>query len=395
MTEKLGPGTPAPVRIWLLKQLERIGKSESVEAVAAAIGDGDRLVRDAALRALANNPSPTAGDKLKELLRATSDASLEVALINALGFRGQAQSAEPLIPALNSEHAEVAIAAARALGKIASPAAVNALTSALGSTSGKVRLQVGDALAKCADKLMSDGDVAGARSIAQRLYQPTEPARLAGLKASLKTAGADTAAAILSVLSRNDHLESTVAVGFVARVDSKGIKQLAQGLATLTPSAQVALLAALGARRDRGALPAVVAAVANENPAVKTAALAALGGVGDGSTVPLLVKVIQDGGEPAGIARHSLETVFADGVDRALIDVMKQTQDRGRRAEYIEILERRRAAEAIPDLLAEVASDDGNIRRRAIAALGNVAGPRRYRGDGPRPAQDQGQGRTR
>ena len=54
---------------------------------------------------------------------------------------------------------------------------------------------------------------------------------------------------------------------------------------------------------------------------------------------------------------------------------MKRTEDRGRRALLIEILDSRRASAAVPALLEEVASDDGNVRRRAISALGNVAGP--------------------
>ena len=54
---------------------------------------------------------------------------------------------------------------------------------------------------------------------------------------------------------------------------------------------------------------------------------------------------------------------------------MKKTEDRGRRALFIEILDQRRAPAAVPALLQEVASDDGNVRRRAIAALGHVAGP--------------------
>ena len=99
------------------------------------------------------------------------------------------------------------------------------------------------------------------------------------------------------------------------------------------------------------------------------------GGVGDCSTVPLLVQAIQNGGDAAGPARHSLETVFADGVDQALVDTMKKTEDRGRRALFIEILDHSRVPSAVPALLQEVASDDGNVRRRAISALGNVAGP--------------------
>ena len=54
---------------------------------------------------------------------------------------------------------------------------------------------------------------------------------------------------------------------------------------------------------------------------------------------------------------------------------MKKTEDRGCRALLIEILDQRRAPLAVPTLLQEVASDDGNVRRWAISALGNVAGP--------------------
>ncbi len=377
MAEKLGPGTSVPTRVWLLKQLERIGRGECVDEVAAQVTDADRLVRDAAIRALANNPDPAAGDKLRAAFTAAGDDGLRVAIANALGFRAEPASVELLgkVICRSPQDPAVTIAEARALGKIATPEAITALETAIAQTHGPVRLQVGDALAKCAQTLAADGKTAEARAIALLLYHPDQPARLAGLEGMLKTGGDEAATTILQVLASKDALESSAAVGFVANLDSKGIKQLADGLTTLPPTAQVALLQALGARRDRAALPAVAAAAASDNPAVKTAALAALGGVGDCSTVPLLVQAIEKGGDSASAARHSLESVFADGVDQAVIETMKKTEDRGRRALFIEILDQRRAPSAVPALLQEVASDDGNVRRRAIAALGNVAGP--------------------
>ncbi len=377
MAEKLGPGTPPPTRIWLLKQLERIGRGECVKKVAAVVCDDDRLVRDAAIRALANNPDSAAGDQLRDAFMIAGDDGLRVALVNALGFRGEPASVEMLARSVSRFQKDPAVIAAlaRALGKIGTLAAIGALESALELTRGPVRLQVGDALAKCCQRLSAQGSTAQARAIAKLLYQPDQPARLAGLEGLLSTAGDDAAATILHVLARGDALETSVAVGFVASVASKGIKQLADGLTTLPPAGQVALLQALGARRDRAALRAVATAASSDNPAVKTAALAALGGVGDSSTVPLLVQAIQHGGDASGTARHSLETVFAEGVDQALVDTMKKTEDRGRRALFIEILDQRRAPSAVPALLQEVASNDGNVRRRAISALGNVAGP--------------------
>ena len=91
MCEKLGPDhAPAPARIWLLKQLERIGRGESVAAIAAALDDEQPLVREAARCALLNNPAPEAVARLRAKLSSTKDTLFKVGLINALGTRGDA-----------------------------------------------------------------------------------------------------------------------------------------------------------------------------------------------------------------------------------------------------------------------------------------------------------------
>ncbi len=300
-----------------------------------------------------------------------------VALANALGFRAEPSSVDVLVHSgLERGHdATVLVASARALGKIATPEAIAGLQQALERTHGPVRLQVGDALAKCCLKLCAEGKTAEAREIALRLYHLDQPTKLAGLEGLLHSRGEDVAMTILRALANNDALERSAAVGFVGQVGSDAVKQLAAGLTELPAAGKIALLQALGARRDRAALPAVAAAAASDDPAVKAAALAALGGLGDRSTVPLLVQAIEKGGDAANSARHSLETIFADGVDQALVETMKQTGDRGRRALFIEILDQRRAVAAVPAFLEELASDDGNVRRKAISALGNVAGP--------------------
>ena len=66
MAAKLGPKTPKPARIWLLKQLQTLGRGECVDAVAELLGEADPHVRDAARRCLANNPDPKATARLVE-----------------------------------------------------------------------------------------------------------------------------------------------------------------------------------------------------------------------------------------------------------------------------------------------------------------------------------------
>ncbi|MFO0888575.1 MAG: HEAT repeat domain-containing protein [Isosphaeraceae bacterium] len=381
MAAKLGPETPAAARIWLLKQLERIGKGECVDAVAAALGDPDPLVRDAALRALTNNPDPSAGDRLRRALQAAREPAPRVALINALGFRADPANALALSSlylgaAPPDRDPTVAAATARALGKIATPEAEAILRAMYARSSGPARLQFGDALARLATKMIRQGKAPQARSIYELLYRPDNPARLAGLEGLLRTADKDAPETILRVLAKADPDEHSIVIGHVQHLDTPAIGRLAKGLASLPTPSQVGLLAALGARRDRAALPAVVAAAGRDDSEVKLAALGALGGVGDASTVPLLLKASQEGGEAEKVARRSLETVFADGVDTALVDSLKSAPDNGRRALLIEILDNRRASAAVPAFMAALTADDGDVRRKAITALGHVAGDR-------------------
>ncbi len=149
--------------------------------------------------------------------------------------------------------------------------------------------------------MLAEGKMEQAKVAAMALYSPEEPARLGGLELMLKTAGGDAPPFMLDFLSRGHKTGCQVVLGFVARLDSKAIKALADGLSKLPAEGQVGLLQALGARRDHAALPAVAAAASSDNPAVKTAALAALGGVGDCSTVPLLVQAIEKGGDAASM----------------------------------------------------------------------------------------------
>ena len=41
MADKLGSGSPSLTQVWLLKQLERVGRDECVDAVVAALKQGD------------------------------------------------------------------------------------------------------------------------------------------------------------------------------------------------------------------------------------------------------------------------------------------------------------------------------------------------------------------
>jgi HEAT repeat protein len=191
MIENIGPETAPPARVWLLKQLERIGRGECVEAVAAAMDDKDPHVRDGARRALANNPSPEANAKLLAKLPGAKDSRFKVGLINALGYRADPAGVAAVAKELTNSDQAVAAAAARTLGKIANVEAAKALAAARTKAKGDVRFRITDSYLLCADSLLKQGKRAEASVIYTALNKPEESqsVRLAAVQGLLNAAG--------------------------------------------------------------------------------------------------------------------------------------------------------------------------------------------------------------
>ena len=57
IVRRLGPRTPQAARVWMIRQLERVGRDECVAALAELLRDEDALIRETARRALQHNPS--------------------------------------------------------------------------------------------------------------------------------------------------------------------------------------------------------------------------------------------------------------------------------------------------------------------------------------------------
>jgi len=191
MVAKIGQDTAKPARIWLLTQLERIGRSECVDALAAALDDQDAHVSDGARRALTNNPAPEANARLLAKLQSTNDNKLKVGLLNSLGYRADATSVAALAKELANQDQAVGTAAARSLGKIATADAAKALAAARPKAKGDVRFRITDSYLLCADNLLRQGKAKEALAIYATLNKPDEPKaiRLAAAQGLLNAVG--------------------------------------------------------------------------------------------------------------------------------------------------------------------------------------------------------------
>jgi len=376
MIEKLGPETPTPTRDWLLRQLEHIGRGESVNAVAALLTDKDDLVRAAAIRCLTSNPAAEATAKLLTQVPGAVPAD-RVALLNALGHRADQAAIPVLAKEIASPEAAVAGAAARALGRIGTPEAEHFLAARRGQTTGPVRAALDDAWLRCADRRLQEGQTAAAAVIYRELNRPEEPRplRLAALRGALRSAGAQAGAMTLDVLGGSDPAARAIAISEIMDLSAGALKTVAANFDQLPPAVQAAVLGALAARGDRSQMPAAVAAVKSADDNVRQAALRALGRLGDASVVPLLVDTLFTNPKLAGAARESLARLTSPGVDEQLIARLRSKEDAGKHGALIAVLETRKTVAAVPVLLQIAGGGSAELRPQALAALRQLAAP--------------------
>jgi HEAT repeat protein len=179
------PGASEFQKAKACQRLGELGAKEAVGALAGLLGD-ERLSTYARY-----GLEPIADASVDEALRAALGklkGNLLIGVINSIGKRRDAKAGAALVKLLNGGDAEVAVAAAGALGEIATPAAIEALKAALGKTQGLVKVAVADGLLAAAEQL-----AASKREEALALYAAVanapgvpKPARLGAMQGIIR-----------------------------------------------------------------------------------------------------------------------------------------------------------------------------------------------------------------
>jgi HEAT repeat protein len=154
------------------RELSLIGNKDAVAPLAALLGD--EKLSHLARYGLEPIPDPAVDDALRGAL-AKLKGRLLIGVIGSIGVRRDAEAVGPLSGLLKDSDAQVAQAAARALGRIGTPAAVAALEGALDTAPAACRLAFSEGLFRCSDILASRGQIAEAVAILDRLNRPEAP----------------------------------------------------------------------------------------------------------------------------------------------------------------------------------------------------------------------------
>jgi len=121
---------------------------------------------------------PMSDPSASEVLRAAIGklkGNAQIGVVNSLGKRRDEQAVPVLGKLMASPNADLARAAAAALGSIGGLAAAKELQAALGKTTGLMKMIVADAALVCSERLLADGKRDAALALYAVLSAPSVP----------------------------------------------------------------------------------------------------------------------------------------------------------------------------------------------------------------------------
>ncbi len=353
------------------KKLAIDGSSESVPDLAKLLSDPQ--LSSWARIALEAIPGAAADEAL---LKATEslEGRLLVGTINSIGVRRAANAVEALITRLKDADADVASAAAVALGRIGNAAATQSLREALATADVKVRSAVAEGCVLCAERLHAEGKSDEAAQIydqvrkadvpKQRIIEATRGAILARKQAGIPL--------LLEQFRSPDKKLFQLALGTAREFPGGEIdKALAAEMAKATPDRAALIIQAMADRKETVILASVLEAAGSGPKPVRLSAIGALARVGDASCVSVLLTAAVDAdNDLAQAAKSTLADLPGEKVDSQIVALLAKAQGKSYPL-LIELVGKRRI-EATPVLIKALDHSDQVVRRAALKALGET-----------------------
>lgn len=363
------------------RELSVMGSERSVPVLARLLAQPP--MAEMARYALDRIGGPAADAALLDAL-ANAGGNTRIGIVNTLGRHRARTAVEQLKSMLGSTDAALAAAAADALASIADAPAQAALSAALDKGPAQQRFFLAGALLRCAERLAETNDRPGALAIYRRLYQPGESemvrvAALRGLAAISGPISGDDALPVLTgaLKDSNPTIRAAAIRSLLAIPGAATENVMVDSMAELPAEGQVQMLAALGDRGDPAARPVFDHALKSQNLAVRIEALTGLQRLGDASSVmPVAQRAAATTGDEQSAARQCLYGLRGAEVDRAVAESIPGAEPKVR-VELIRAAAERNITQAADTLLAAAKDENAAVRREAIRALREIAGPER------------------
>ena len=355
--------------------LSIIGTKDAVGPLAALLGDEE--LSHMARYGLEPIADSAVDEAFRDALGKLKGRPL-VGVIGSVGVRRDAKAVPALANMLGASDADVAQAAARALGSIGTSAAGKALQGTVGKAPAGNQAAFCEGLLRCAERLAVDGRQKEAIAIYDQLREMKAPhqARGGAVRGAILTRGKDGLVLLREYLRSDDYILFSAAAQAAQELpgDKAVTDALTAELNKLVGDSRVLVIKTLGARGDAGALPTLFGLAKSGDKSARLEAIAATAMIGDASAVPVLVEILGDGDRAiSSAAQEALASLPGKEADDAVMAMLQSSQT-DKQLKGLELIERRRMTGAAPALLKAAKGNDESVRTASIRMLGDMAG---------------------
>ena len=360
------------------KQLAIHGGKTAVPELAKLLADKE--LGSWARIALEAIPDPAADKALLEAAKSL-DGLLLVGTINSLGARKSADAVDHLSERLQDDDAQVAAAAAVALGRIGNDAATKALRQSLAGAPTEVRSAIAEGCILCAERILADGKNETAAAIYDEVRHADVPQQrvLEATRGAIIARGSWGIPLLVEQLKSPEKTHFQIALSTARQLTGSDVAEaLAGELATAPPQRAALIVLAIGDRNDAALPQAVLQAARGGDARVRLAAIEVIGRLGGPSSVDTLLGIASAGDSDASAqlsqaAKDALTHLPGEAVDVELVRRVRDAEGESLAILFQTIGQRR--IDATTELVKAVDHRDAGIRHAALTALGATAGP--------------------
>jgi len=366
---------PSADKAMACKRLAVYGSNASVAELAKFLPD-PQLASWARI-ALEAIPGTTADEALRKSTESL-EGNLLIGAINSIGVRRDAAAVELLTARLGEKDADVATAAAVALGRIGNDAASKSLRRALPEVTSEVRNGVAEGCILCAERFLTDGQSAEAVAIYDevRNAEVPRPRKLEATRGAILARKQEGLPLLVEQLQSADAGMFQIALSTAREIPGSDVdKALVAELDRATPERAALVIVVMADRPETVDLSAVLKAATGGAKPVRLAAIAALGRVGNATCLSsLLDSALDADADVVQAAQTSLGDLPGESVNQDIVARLPKAQGSMYRL-LIEVIGQRRI-EAVAALVKALDHSDQTIRSAALTSLGSTVTPR-------------------
>jgi len=354
------------------KHLAIYGTEQSVPALAPLLADKE--LASWARIALEAIPGPAADAALRDALGKLKGRLL-VGAINSIGVRRDAQAVDALVQKLGDADADVASAAAVALGHIGGQQAAKALAQSLAGAPAGVRSAAAEGCILCAEQFLADNKTAEAVTLYDTVRQADVPDQrhLEAIRGAILARQSAGVPLLIEQLRSQDKKRLGIGLRTARELPGRDVTEaLAAELAQLSPDRRPMLLLALADRNDPAVLATVHKAAQSGPQDLRITAISILIRLGDVSSVPVLLNAaIENDDKLEQAAMETLVRLPGKDVDSNLLDRLPQARGKPKQV-LIDLAGQRQISEALPAVVSSLHDTDAGIRGAAVQTVGII-----------------------